>query len=398
MRISFVCGSFEPGRDGVGDYVAQFVRALHSRGHELQVIAAADKYARGSAVEWFGSAEVVRLPAERWARGEIEPLLRALRRFGPDWASLQMVLYAYERRGLLLRSPARLAQLASLARQSHVMFHEVWIGESVGCTLRQRAIGWTQKQLLVRAMQSWAPRVVHTSNPTYRELLRRAGIAAQLLPLPGNIPIVAGHDSASARTWLLRRIGLADADRQLLLAGVFGSIHGAFAEAQWLAPLREACVAGGRRLVLVQLGRAGPRGASLWQEVRAAAGAGVRLAELGELPADEVSIALQGLDLGVATTPWGLIGKSGSVASMLEHGLPVCVPCDDVQLLVGDTPEPLASPLLQRCDDSFLALVRGGRLARRPPAAEPRSYERFAADLVNARAGAIRTRRRRDAT
>jgi glycosyltransferase involved in cell wall biosynthesis len=47
--------------------------------------------------------------------------------------------------------------------------------------------------------------------------------------------------------------------------------------------------------------------------------------EKGELPTDLISSYLQSADFGVATSPLSLIGKSGSVAAMLEHGLPVVV-------------------------------------------------------------------------
>jgi hypothetical protein len=47
--------------------------------------------------------------------------------------------------------------------------------------------------------------------------------------------------------------------------------------------------------------------------------------EKGELPTDLISSCLQSADFGVATSPLSLIGKSGSVAAMLEHGLPVVV-------------------------------------------------------------------------
>jgi hypothetical protein len=45
----------------------------------------------------------------------------------------------------------------------------------------------------------------------------------------------------------------------------------------------------------------------------------------GELPTVLISSYLQSADFGIATSPLSLIQKSGSVAAMLEHGLPVVV-------------------------------------------------------------------------
>src|SRR5262245_1939760 len=101
MRITFLCGSFAPGRDGVGDYVGQFARNLSSLGHTCQVIALADRHAAAGSVTVVDAFEVVRVPVERWHAGDIATAAAAMRRFAPDWTSLQMVSYGYEPHGLL---------------------------------------------------------------------------------------------------------------------------------------------------------------------------------------------------------------------------------------------------------------------------------------------------------
>jgi hypothetical protein len=47
--------------------------------------------------------------------------------------------------------------------------------------------------------------------------------------------------------------------------------------------------------------------------------------EIGELQEARVSNCLSEMDFGISTTPLSLLGKSGSVAAMWEHGLPVIV-------------------------------------------------------------------------
>ena len=53
----------------------------------------------------------------------------------------------------------------------------------------------------------------------------------------------------------------------------------------------------------------------------------------GELSTNLISEQLQKCSLGVSTTPYDVIGKSGATAAMFEHGLPVLA-YDD-----GDTPQ-----------------------------------------------------------
>src|SRR5262245_10872548 len=143
MRITFLCGSLEPGRDGVGDYVAQLARGLDSLGHVCQVVALADLYAH---VQYAGSAvgcERLPVPAARWRSGDLAAAAAKAKRFAPDWVSLQMVAYAYEERGLLLRSAPRFATFAVGARR-HVMLHELWIGANARSGGSERVVGAAQ--------------------------------------------------------------------------------------------------------------------------------------------------------------------------------------------------------------------------------------------------------------
>ncbi|HTB66228.1 MAG TPA: glycosyltransferase [Steroidobacteraceae bacterium] len=371
MKITFLCGTFEPGRDGVGDYVAMFARSLARQGHLCQVIALADRFAAvaTNGRDAAADCEVVRLPACGWPHGNTRAAETALGRFAPDCVSLQMVCYAYEPRGLLLHSARSLLRLRG-GGKCHLMFHELWIGEAAGSGLKERIVGALQKRLLLRTTRLWAPAVINTSNPVYRELLRRNGVAAQELPLPGTIPIVPESHS-NARQWLLARLGTAGVGNNAMLAGVFGAIHPGWQAANWLELLRRGCVHGGRGLVLIQLGRAGERGLQIWRELQSQFGTGIAFVELGPLPAEDISRALQGLDLGIATSPGQLAGKSSTIAAMLEHGTPVAVTSRDYRLRAGATPEPTPHALLHPLDDGFVTRLLAGQIPRAAP--QPRS-------------------------
>jgi hypothetical protein len=110
------------------------------------------------------------------------------------------------------------------------------------------------------------------------------------------------------------------------------------------------------------MGRAAERGRELLAGLRRRFENRVAVMELGELPAPELSVLLQGLDFGIATSPWSVIGKSGTVAAMLEHGLPVIVTRNDGQLRNGPTSEPEAHPLLHRFDAQVCEKLVDGRI------------------------------------
>ena len=68
----------------------------------------------------------------------------------------------------------------------------------------------------------------------------------------------------------------------------------------------------------------------------------------GELSTDLISEKLQECALGVSTTPYDVIGKSGATAAMFEHGLPVMA-YDD-----GDTPQDKLFVMKEFEDQFFL--------------------------------------------
>jgi hypothetical protein len=101
---------------------------------------------------------------------------------------------------------------------------------------------------------------------------------------------------------------------------------------------------------------------------------------LGEDSPMNISRFLLSVDLGIATTPLSLLGKSGSVTAMLEHGLPVVVTRNDIHF-EGVTDESLATDeLLIPLDGKFIE--RLGMTARQPPKSRLKEVAaRFLADI-----------------
>jgi hypothetical protein len=88
--------------------------------------------------------------------------------------------------------------------------------------------------------------------------------------------------------------------------------------------------------------------------------------KLGEQSAADISQLLQNADFGIATSPWQLIGKSGSAAAMLDHGLPVIVNRDDWHLRSEIAKMDAQDPLLHRLDDSLEDQLVAGLTKRKP--------------------------------
>jgi hypothetical protein len=380
-KIAFITGCLEPGRDGVGDYAAALGAECVRQGHSVCAVALND----GQTVEqWRGGrqgVQVLRIPASAPVG---ERMREAARFFGeqqPDCASLQFVSYAYAPRGLVFGLARRLRPLFA-GRKVHIMFHELWIGRDAGEPLKNRLTGRCQRLLIQSLARRLRPGAAHTSNQYYVEELRKAGIPARVLPLFGNLDLSLTpetdwfYERAVAAGWPLRQ----ETRDQFLLFGFFGSIHPVWRPEPLFARLEQAGKRLGRRLGFVSVGR-DPAGAALWETLEKTYGGRHLFMRAGEQPAARIAGYFRLMDYGLATTPYALIGKSGTTVAMVESGLPVIVSREDVFF---DGPQPELDdikPLLLRLTDDL-----GSRLGNQPRGAAPGSRlpavaRRFLQDL-----------------
>lgn len=330
MRIALLTGCLEPERDGVGDYTRLLAEACRKRGHEIKTFALRDAFAKNGSAAEGRFADALDNAESR------DGLIRQLKAFSPDWVSLQLVLYALHPKGLPNQLPALLRACRGPWRWQ-VMFHEIWIGCKVGVPLKEKLIGLLQRQLIRKCLKQIEPDLIHTQALPYRELLRRQGWPAELLPLFGNIDVLWPGDAPSAA----REAAAPDTLDKFHVGGIFGTLHPEWPAEPLLSQLREAGQAAGKPVLLLHFGGIGP-GKAMWESLMQHNDEHLRLAMLGRLSAAQASQLMHGLDFGVATSPRALIEKSGSATAMLEHGLPVLINRDDVRYpgLANDFPLP----------------------------------------------------------
>jgi hypothetical protein len=379
VKIVFLCGSLEKGRDGVGDYCQTVADAFRRLGHDAALLSIHDRFVKSPDVVQSDDS-ILRLPHdEPWeARHRHATEFLAAQR--PDWISLQFVGYALEPSGVVFRWARRLGELLRDHRV-HLMFHELWIGASTEYGLADRLVGAAQKDSIRRLVRSVRPSAVHTTSRVYQDLLAGIGVKAGRLILPGNIPLHldAGKRAGDAPT------EVAGFDRERCwLAGVFGTIHARWTPEPWLAELSEQAGKAGRKLVLVQFGEAGSQGKTRWERMAADYRDRAHFAACGPRDPAEIAALLRNMDCGIATSPWALIEKSGSTAAFLDRGLPVLVTRDDWHLRSGCTADPAADPLLFKSASALM------RFLRSHPSIQPRSDKlasianRLAAELLAA--------------
>jgi glycosyltransferase involved in cell wall biosynthesis len=391
MKLLFITGCLEPGKDGVGDYTRELAAECGLRGYPASLMSLNDPWIKTPVKEippdTGTGTSLLRLgPRQSWV-DRVTAARAFLAETGPDLVSLQLLLHSFHPAGLSFALPQLLrAIIGQIPVQ--VMFHELWLGEQTGARLKTRVFGYCQRKIIEGVVKKLACRVTHTSNPVYVRLLNRRGIKAKLLPLFGNVPIVQVDDVSFAeimatkgerRTPNVERrtpnaIPLAPRDDAVLRLGIFGSIHPEWSPDAMFSELKTL----GRPIQLSHIGRIGP-GGSIWTDLAERYGTEIELSRLGERSFDEISRFLSYLDFGVATVPLPLIGKSSSVAAMLDHGLPVIVNRDDVHFRGIPRTDPV-SDLLIPVDKNFLARVRSAR-RRNSQSHLPQVAEQFLHDI-----------------
>lgn len=304
-------GSLAPGRDGVGDYARTLAAAFNQAGHVARLVALHD----GDVVDLLiESAGIMRVPAGwSWSK-KISSVRPWLREFSPDWISLQLVLFGFEKRGLPWCLGSRLQGLLAGWRVA-VTAHEIAMGFQPNAPWRHRLYGRGQRLILRGIFSRLRPDFVHTSTEFYRRWLAGIGVSAELLALHSNIPLTAGREAG--RSWLMERAGVVT--EPVMLAGFFGEFSPMFCLRNfelWLAKARTS----GRSAVVFSAGKVSP---AAWNAFSSQVGKLCRVIRLGELEAREVSLYLKGLDVGLTSYPPSLAEKSGALAAMCTHGLTV---------------------------------------------------------------------------
>jgi glycosyltransferase involved in cell wall biosynthesis len=361
MRILLLCSSLEPGRDGVGDHVRALARACERQGHTCALMALRDPHVPNDSEAVADGT----MPCLRLASLVDYPRAVAFRqRFAPDWISLHLVAYGLHPKGLLFEAVPKLREIVGPARL-HLMLHELWLGNDEFPTWRHGLIGFLQRLSLRRLIATLRPRLIATSNPVYAALLRTIGVEAAIVPLFGNIPIAENPAFPVA----LAEAGITAQVRDEWWIGLFfGGLYPEWKPEPFLSILKRAASRAGRRVCLVLAGNAGAEGKQIWRDMAQLHSGPITFLRLGKQQEEALSSLMQHADFGVAASPWSIIGKSGSAAAMLDHGLPIIVTRDDFRPRVKTDLPPSTDPLFIRCDEALEEKLVAG-LPRRAPRA-----------------------------
>lgn len=310
MKILFLCGSLEPGSDGVGDYTRRLAAALIRKGHQAKIVALSDNSEREVSAETQqceGSIiSVLRIPYFVSSKQRYTKTAQYINDFNPDWVSLQFVPYSFNSKGLPFVIPSFLKKLKG-KHKWHIMFHELWLGIDKEASFRHKCIGRLQQFIIRNIVSATKPDRVHTQNKLYQFFLKKHNITAQVLPICGNIPVTAEKKETVDFTQFV----------------LFGSIH-------YGAPFKDFVdnLASNSSLFVkpIQFTFIGKNGQELADYKAILENYAIPYKVLGIQSEKAISQVLADSDFGISTTPYFQTEKSGVYAAYREHQLnTICV-------------------------------------------------------------------------
>ena len=320
MKLIFICGCLQPGNDGVGDYTRRLAAALKVHGHDVYIIALNDRFIDENRYEEQAvdgiTVSTLRLSFVQSYKIRFAEACQCVKLYNPDWLSLQYVPFGFSNKGLPTGFTKHLCQLTNGAKW-HLMLHELWVGMEDTATAKLRVWGLGQKLLIKNMINSLKPASIHTQSKLYQAQMGKLGYTVDYLPLFSNIRNVYKNSSPySAPHTPPNRA------RNITLV-MFGTIHPTSPIEQFAADVAEYAQKNTLTVQLVIIGRSGDE-QNKWAKIWADHGMGVKL--MGEQTEAAISQMLLESSIGLTTTVGAKVEKSGSVAAMFAHGLPVlCV-------------------------------------------------------------------------
>ncbi len=327
MKIVFICGCLEEGKDGVGDYAKRLAKACLAKGHQAAIVSIND-YGVDYPQSIDQEIPFLRLPNALNDLKQERLLKKFIECLKPDFISLQFVCYSFHRKGICWNMPAFIDRIASNT-PLHIMAHELWIGAHLNAPSKEYWVGKIQKYFILKIFEKAA--IIHTHLPTYQFLLHQEALKSELLPLFSNIPIEKGNASEALLHLLqCNNIKINSENRSdFLIFSFLGSIYRNVYPTFFFKQLEEIKTRTKKKILCLSLGYLGSS-QKIWDQIVKNNEDKFQFIKIQDHSERTLSLCLQAIDFGIATTPLSLIQKSGSVAILKEHGVRIIICRNDV--------------------------------------------------------------------
>jgi hypothetical protein len=226
------------------------------------------------------------------------------------------------------------------------MFHEIWIGGEKSIDWKRWLTATLQQKIISRMISTLRPAMIHTQLPLAKYNLQTIVQGIHQLPLFSNIDICSQPMQPAG---------------QVLRVGFFSQAAASKPIISFMEDLCSNAMAAGNRIELLFIGGNPARMRESGEIFNNREVFKNKITYTGFLSPEGISAALQRCSLGITQVPRHAVGKSGSVAAFLHHGIPVAAPVVQQGKKVGDIgffSEGLCSAILLSPDMKALAIAK----------------------------------------
>lgn len=328
MKILFICGGMEPGKNGVGDYIRRLAGELIRQGHQVAVMAINDRYVntiiQKQQQDGQESICVLRFPSHMPWNDRLYKAKYFLENFHADWLSLQYVPHSFHDKGIPLALCKFLEKIQTKGVKWHFMLHELWVGELKTESFKFQIIRIIEQFILKKIIIKLDPKLIHTSNELYRNfLLYRLDLDAKILPVFSNINVIDKMTELNFNSDNLFVKNIKNDRNKYFIVTNFGSYYYKWWDIKnAISELKKKAELKGKELLLVSLGKISSEEKKHWDEFSKI----TKTLILG-IQSEENIIAwlYYYTDMGIVTTPYLLLNKSGSFQALKSCNVPTLV-------------------------------------------------------------------------
>ncbi len=311
MKLLFISNNFPPISCGVGDYTYRLAKALVSKGASVSVLCSFHVEIN-ELIEQYAEEQInVYSLVRTW---DVKGLASLKSQFASeqfDVVSLQFVPFSFDIKGLPFRLSIGLRSLFKEV-QWHIMFHELWVGMEKEATFRSKVHGMLQKAIIKNILNNLNPHLLTTNTSLYRCQIQRMGYDAKQLPLFSNIIKNDGIDNGNLE--------------DKLIFAFFGNIHFGAPIDAFISELINYLRSIDKSVNEVKFLFLGRCSNSVNEWISVLKKNQIQYDITGKISESEISRFLLNANFGITTTPFVLVEKSGTVATMLQHNLKIiCV-------------------------------------------------------------------------
>jgi len=313
-RILIISPSLEPNQCGVSDYTNVLNDFLHDDKFMTFRITLNDHYCK----EIFEHQHIIRINKGQTISAKVNVLQNINKQFNPELILLNYVSYGYHKYGLPLFL-MRMIKKTFYDKPIILIFHELWPGNLSSDSFKDKLIGFVHRLFVKQVFKIINPQKVIVNSEIWQRLLKKINIDSIVIPVFSNINVIESNkDNYPVICQFDDSVEL----NKIITIALFGSSGFSYDPIQIVNFFSEQVNNSDVTFHFICIGKYQPL-FDVFNKLHDTYPERILVEITGVLSAEKVSELFNFSDYGLTSYMPQFWSKSGAIAAMLSHGLPV---------------------------------------------------------------------------